>query len=226
MNNKKHIVIYSHGFGVRKDDNGLLSDIASALPEVDSILFDYYEVDEVKQTLTTCSFSEQAEKLTKVISETRLANPDATIDLVAHSQGTIVAALANPEGIRKAIFLATVFDVSLGRTLERYKLNPGAVINLDGDSIFPSLTTGLTKIIPARYWKERAETKSFEAYNNFSEKTEIIFIEANQDQLLPKVDLSELSSKTKVIYLDGNHGFEGEARELLIKVIREEIKLS
>ncbi len=225
MKSKKHIVIYSHGFGVRKDDNGLLSDIASALPEVESVLFDYYEMDEVKKTLTTCAFSEQVEKLTKVISETRLANPDAVIDLIAHSQGTIVAALANPEGIRKAIFLASVFDMSLGRTLERYKLNPDAVIDLDGVSIFPSRTTGLTRIIPAKYWKERAEIKSFEAYNSFAQKSEIIFIEANQDQLLPKVDLSELSPKTKVINLDGNHGFEGEARQSLINVIKEEIKL-
>ena len=52
MQNKKHIVIFSHGFGVRKDDLGLLTDIALAIPEVESILFDYYDVDQKNKILT------------------------------------------------------------------------------------------------------------------------------------------------------------------------------
>ena len=225
MKDKKHIIIYSHGFGVRRDDNRLLSDIADALSGAESILFDYYEADETRKTLTICSFSEQVEKLTKIINEIMSANPDAIIDLIAHSQGTIVAALANPEGIRKAIFLAAVFDLSLERTLERHRLNPEALINLEGVSIIPSKSGGFDRIIPAKYWRERAEIKSFEAYNNFAEKTEIVFVEANQDQLLPKVDLSPLSKKTKVISIDGNHGFEGEAREVLFGIIKKEVEL-
>jgi hypothetical protein len=45
---KKHIIIYSHGFGVRKDDNGLLSYIAEHLPEVESVLFDYYNINDLQ----------------------------------------------------------------------------------------------------------------------------------------------------------------------------------
>jgi hypothetical protein len=42
----KHIVIYSHGFGVRKDDRGLFTDIAATLPSAEHIMFDYNQVDE------------------------------------------------------------------------------------------------------------------------------------------------------------------------------------
>lgn len=224
MPNKKHIIIYSHGYGVRKDDSGLLTDIAEALPEAESILFDYYEVDEIESTITICPISAQIERLNKIVSETRQSNPDAIIDLIGHSQGTIVAAMAKPEGTRKAIFISTVFDMGLGRTIERYKLKPNVEINLDGISRIPS-STGLTKIIPAQYWQERAAIKPFAEYNAFAEKADIVVINANQDQLLPKVDLKELSPKVKVIQLDGNHDFNGEDRKHLIEVIQQEIKL-
>lgn len=105
MNTKKHIVIYSHGFGVRKDDNGLLSDIAENLPELESILFDYYDLDEVSNELLICPPSQQVNKLNKTIQELRIKNPEATIDLIAHSQGTVVAAMAKPDGIRKTVLL-------------------------------------------------------------------------------------------------------------------------
>lgn len=215
----KHFVIYSHGSGVRKDDRGLLTDIAAALPEVESVLFDYFQIDEANKTLTTCPFSKQVDKLRQVVNEVKLANPEAVIDLIGHSQGTIIIALARPENIRKVILLAPVFDADLERTLSRYQSDPRTEINLEGVSKLPSLD-GLIRIVPAEYWRERQESKPIHAYNLLAEKTEVIVIEANQDQLLPKVDLSELNPKIKLTSLDGDHGFGGADRELLIKTIR------
>ena len=42
----EQVVVYSHGFGVRKDDRGLFTDIAAALPEAESVMFDYGSWDE------------------------------------------------------------------------------------------------------------------------------------------------------------------------------------
>jgi len=47
----KHVIVYSHGFGVRKDDRGLLTDIAKSMPGVDHVLFDYNFIDEQANTL-------------------------------------------------------------------------------------------------------------------------------------------------------------------------------
>ncbi len=215
-----HIVIYSHGFGVRKDDRGLLTDIAAALPEVGSILFDYFEIDEENKTLTTCPPSAQVEKLDHVIDEAKKNNPGATIDLICHSQGTIIAALAKPDGIRKTVLLAPAIDLSIERTLNRYRSRPDAEINLEGVSKLPVLD-GLRRIVPAQYWEERKKLQPFREYNAFAEKTEIVIIRANQDEVLPQVDLSELSPKIKLTALDGDHNFNGSAREPLIKMIRE-----
>ncbi|MHB8904043.1 MAG: alpha/beta hydrolase, partial [Patescibacteria group bacterium] len=164
MPTKKHIIIYSHGFGVRKDDNGLLTDIAAALPEVESILFDYFEVDENKKLMYICPLSSQVNKLNKIINEIKTSNPGAVIDLIGHSQGTVVASMTRPEGIRKAILLAPVFDMGLERTLVRYRSKPGAEINLEGISKIPSLN-GLARIIPKEYWRERLAVKPFIEYN-------------------------------------------------------------
>lgn len=217
---KKHIVIYSHGFGVRKDDRGLLSDIAEYIPEVESVLFDYFKIDELAKTLTTCPPSEQASALNQIIKNARLANPGAVIDLICHSQGTIIAALAKPDKIRKVIFLAPVFDMGLERTMARYRTRPDAEINLEGISKLPPLD-GLVRIVPAEYWRERRKLKPFVEYNDFAKKTEIIVVEAGQDDVLSKVDLKELDSGIKLIVLDGDHNFNGAARSPLIKVVRE-----
>lgn len=216
----KHVIIYSHGFGVRKDDRGLLTDIAEAFPEVESILFDYFKIDEEAKTLTICPFGEQANKLNQVIEKARLDYPGATVDLICHSQGTIVAALAKPENIRKVIFLAPVFDLGIERTLKRYQDKPGATINLDGESQLPALD-GLVRIVPAEYWRERILLKPFDEYNKLANKTEIIVLEANQDEVLPRVDLKELDPKIKVISLDGDHNFTGRARNPLMEVVRK-----
>ncbi|MCU0680587.1 MAG: hypothetical protein MUF50_04790 [Planctomycetes bacterium] len=161
MSTKKHIIIYSHGFGVRKDDNGLLSDVAEHLPELESVLFDYYELDEVNNNLLICPSSQQVYKLNKIINDIKTGNPEAIIDLIAHSQGAVVAAMAKPSGIRKVILLAPVFDMGLERTLSRYRTKPDAEVNIDGISRIPS-SIGMTRIIPKEYWQERLNIKSFE----------------------------------------------------------------
>lgn len=218
MNKAKHIIIYSHGFGVRKDGLGLFTDIAEALTDVESVLFDYYEVKD--NLMYICPLSIQAEKLNQVVVDIRNNNPEAVIDLIGHSRGTSVAALAKPDGIRKAILISPVFDTDAARSIARYKTEPGAIIDLDGLSSIPS-STGITKLIPREYWQERNRVQPFVEYNEFAKKTEIIFIEAGQDELVPEVDLSPLDSKIKVISLDGDHNFSGEDRGKLIKLIKE-----
>jgi hypothetical protein len=48
MSKNNHIVIFSHGFGVGKDDRGLFTDIADSLKNVESVMFDYNDIDEAK----------------------------------------------------------------------------------------------------------------------------------------------------------------------------------
>lgn len=221
-NSVPHFIIYSHGFGVRKDDIGLMTDIAlSFAEEAQSLLFEYNEIDEEAKTLIVPPFSVQAAKLKTVIEKTQELHPNAIIDLVAHSQGTMVAGVAQPTGIRKTIFLAPVLDKSIQRSVDRYAANPKANINLNGMSQLPP-KDGFARFVPKKYWSERMNLNVFDLYNKLAELTELIVLNANQDQLLgTSTDLKDLSPKIKIESLDGDHSFNGEARSKLLKTIKK-----
>lgn len=223
--NKKHIVIFSHGFGVRYDDHQLLSGpmgIAEALQveEIETVLFDYFIIDEEKKTLTVRTLGETASMFGEILEKTKQQYPDAIIDVIAHSQGTVSAAMAQPEGVRKVILLAPVFDLSLERTLKRYSTKPDAHIDLDGVSTLHVLD-GYVRYVPKEYWIERKSIQPIPLYNMLADVADVVAIEANQDTILEKVDLGNLSSKITVLGLDGNHSFEGDARAPLIEKIKE-----
>ena len=63
----KHIILYSHGFGVRKDDRGLFTDIANSFTDVDNILFNYNIYDVNQNSLRVSSFTQQSKILAKIL---------------------------------------------------------------------------------------------------------------------------------------------------------------
>lgn len=215
---KPHVIIFSHGFGVRKDGRGLFTDIARALNNTESVLFDYNEFNEEQNTLTVRPLSQQAVILKRVLEETVQSNPEATIDLVCHSQGCIVAGLAKPEGIRKIVLLAPPFDISTDRTVKTFGSRPGAEINLDGVSKFPRRDGSVT-LVPKEYWADRQGIKPTDLYNQLATLAELTVIKATRDEVLGEEDSSKLNPKVHVIEIDSNHDFTGEARGKLLSVL-------
>jgi hypothetical protein len=107
--------------------------------------------------------------------------------------------------------------------LKRYSTKPDTHIDLEGVSTLYAMG-GYVRYIPKEYWPERISVQPIPLYNELAEATELIAIEANQDNVLEKVDLSELSEKVEVIGLDGDHSFNGEARAPLIANILDILK--
>ncbi|HEV2402635.1 MAG TPA: hypothetical protein VGS08_00350 [Candidatus Saccharimonadales bacterium] len=221
MNKPKHLIIYSHGFGVRKDDRGLFTDIAAALPGYDHLMFDYNQVDEAMGNLTVASLNEQAEHLRQVTAETKQNHPDATIDLICHSQGCVVAALANPEGIRKAIFTAPPAQLSIDSMLQLFKDRPGSDINLQGVSRLKRADFSTTNV-PAVYWQS-IEIDPIAHYNEFAKTVQLVLINATEDEIIGSQDFSELSSGIEVIEIATGHNFEGVTRQQLLTAITKEL---
>lgn len=220
MQSKKHIIIFSHGFGTRKDDRGLLSDIAKEFSETPSILFDYNGVDETEKILTVRLLSEQAKMLTDVVEQARIENPETIIDIIAHSQGCLVVALAKPFGIRKTIFVSPSLDNDIEHTIDMFKDRPGTEINLSGISKLARKDGTLT-IVPSEFWVERKKVDPIPLYNELSSQTELVIIKAKQDEILGHSKTEGLDKKIKIIELDGGHQFSGEVRKNLIKTIEK-----
>ncbi|NTW30914.1 MAG: alpha/beta hydrolase [Candidatus Moranbacteria bacterium] len=214
-------VVFSHGFGVRKDGGGggIFTDIAKGLgAEYVPVMFDYNDVSVDEKILHTHPFSDQVRKLNATISEIRNQDPEAVIDLVAHSQGCIVAALANPDGIRKAVLLAPPFVTDIRRSLARYEGKPGAVINLDGESRLPR-TDGTVTIVSAAYWKEREALNYPGLYEAFSAKTELYLVRAQNDEVFGDAELPCVLSNVSVISIPGTHDFTGSFREGMVRAV-------
>ncbi|NTW45772.1 MAG: alpha/beta hydrolase [Candidatus Moranbacteria bacterium] len=214
-------VVFSHGFGVRKDGggDGLFADIAKGLGVgYVPVMFDYNDLSEDGKILHVHPFSDQVRRLSETIGEIRNQDPEAVIDLVAHSQGCITAALANSDGIRKAVFLAPPFMTDIRRSIARYKGKPGAVIDLDGVSRLPR-TDGTVTIVPAEYWKERESLDHPALYEAFSAKTELYLVRAQDDEILGDAELPRPLSDMRVISTPGTHDFTGSFREDMVRVV-------
>jgi hypothetical protein len=218
-----HIVIYSHGFGVRKTGRGLFTAIAKALPDARNVMFDYNPINETSNTLTAKPLHEQALKLRKVINTTRAEYPDAVIDLVCHSQGCVVAGLVKPRGIRKVIMLAPPDEISEARVAEQLGTRKGIDIDVNVRTRLPR-SDGSTTVIHPEYWQSLAGIDPVRLYNRLARFTKLRIINARQDEVLGQVDFEALDPIASVVTLDGNHNFdEYEARKRLIYILQKEL---
>jgi len=224
----KRIIIFSHGFGVAKDSAGLFIDIAQSLgSDVLPVLFDYNDIDEANRTMTTKPFSQQAAILNRHIEQARQDYPDARISLVAHSQGCIVAAVAEPQGLEQVILLAPAESFSVKRLEKAFteRLKPE---HLPDGSVRIPRRNGSYIVIPATFRPEIEHIDPPERYNRLAKLAPTTLIRAAQDDILGKhVDDSRLSSDIKVIKLDGDHNFTDPAdRQGLIQTIKQQLSLS
>jgi isopentenyldiphosphate isomerase len=215
----KHIIIFSHGFGVRKDGRGLLTDIADEFSGAQSILFDYNQISEIENTITVRLLSEQVKILNEVIEKARTENPEATIDIIGHSQGCLVVALAKPSEIHRIVFIAPSLNKDIEHIVDIFKERPGTEINLSGMSKL-ARNDGTITAVPAGFWTEIKQFDPIPLYNELSNKTDLVIINAKQDEILDNKNIQRLDKKIKIIEINGNHNFSGEDRKILIDKIK------
>jgi hypothetical protein len=224
--NTSHIVIFSHGFGVRKEDRGLFTAISSALPDVTSVLFDYNPINESSNTLTAKPLNEQAQKLRKVINSTRLEYPGAIIDLVCHSQGCVVAGLVKPRGIRKVIMLTPPDDISEDVTVKRLSVRMEEPLDVTIRTRL-SRSDGSTTVIHPEYWQSLAGINPIKLYNLLARVTTLRIINAKQDEVLGAVSFEGIDPSVSMITLGGGHNFDDEeSRKRIIYILQKELALS
>lgn len=215
----KRAVVYSHGFGVRKDDRGLFTDIAKALPEIDHIMFDYNLIDEQANTLTVIPLQVQVQKLREQLSK---IDSDTTVDIIAHSQGCVVAALAKPQNVRTILCLAPPDNVDVERLINFFGNREGSVVDIQGQSRIPR-RDGSTTIIPAAYWQSLHGLDVIRLYNRLPDLAKVKFFIANEDEVLGMTNFDKTDERIDLIQISGNHDFTDEDRQHLVNVVRNEL---
>lgn len=218
-----HFIIYSHGFGVRKTDRGLFTSIADALPDFQSVMFDYNPINEQSNTLTVRPLPDQALKLRRVINTVRAEHPGAIIDLVCHSQGCVVAGLVKPRHIRKVILLTPPADMSEATLLEQLGAHKGVDIDVTGRTRLPR-SDGSTTVIRPDYWEGLAGIDPIKLYDRLARFTKLRIISAKQDEVLGEVNFKQSNPTISFVTLDGNHNFDSEEdRKRIVYVVQKEL---
>ncbi len=212
---RNHTLVFSHGFGVRKDSRGLFTDIAAAFPRAKAVVFDYHiENPDEKATLVR-SLTEQAKVLHEAIEKAKQAHPEDIIDLICHSQGCLTAAMLKPEGIRKTVLLAPPARVRAERMIKRFEERHGSELNFEGTSWLRRKNGGLM-IFPSQYWRDLRNVEPIRLYNEFAFETELAIVRARQDEILADADFNELTDSITVMGVDGDHNFTGKASRLAL----------
>lgn len=218
----QHIIVYSHGFGVRKDDRGLFTDIAASLRGATHAMFDYNHIDKTTDNLTVVPLDEQVATLKSEIEKAQSNNPGATIDLICHSQGCVVAALLAPQTIRKAIFIGPPAELSVESMVQIFKNRPGAHIDLQGTSHLTRADFTATDV-PASYWKSIEGVDPIALYNAVSITVPLTIINAAKDEILGSQDFSGLSPRIHITTIDAGHNFEADSRQKLLATVSKEL---
>jgi hypothetical protein len=212
----EHIVIFSHGFGVDKTDRGLFTDVLAGLKGATPVMFDYNETDPKTGSLIVAPLTEQAAKLNQVVVPARLEHPGAVVDLVCHSQGCVVAALLMPKGLRRVVFTAPPAELSVPDMQRLFAGRPGSTVDLSGTSVLARSDGGRT-LVPKTYWDSIRHIDPIAWYADLAKTTELVVINARQDEIIGSRDFSRLDPAVKVVELDADHNFSGNARSELVR---------
>lgn len=205
-------IVCSHGFGVRADDRGLFTDIAAAMPEYRFITFDYNIVED-SGNLIVRPLQEQV----KILNE-HISTESAKVTLLCHSQGCIIASLADLENIDTIIFLAPPTTDSIKHFLGRMLSRKGAVYDPDGVSSLPR-SDGTMTYMSGGYAQSIRAVNIEEKYTNLAAKHNLIIIKAKEDEVLGKTAFDFLD--VPILELDGGHEFAQPHRSELVAELQK-----
>lgn len=211
------IVVFVHGFGVKRDSRGMYTDIANALPDhFGSVLFDLYRIEGEDVHIT--SPSEQLQRIRDVISFVRQAKPDAKLHLIAHSMGCPISALANVSGIETVIFLAPAAKFS-GGTQKYFERYPNA--RMENDTLIIPRKDGTLTNIPMSFFDELKELDAQGLMVEYAATRPLTVIRATEDGVLADISYEQLeaSEDIQIVDIPANHNFEGESRQKMIETI-------
>lgn len=193
----------------------MFTGIAEQLKD-DYRMFDYNSWDEEARKLKVTPLHIQVELLLGEI-----ANLNEPIDLVCHSQGCLVAALAQPENIRSALFLAPATTTTADDFAALFARNGESLYDRENMSILQR-SDGSQTIVPPEYWDSLDEVgDTYAQYERFSKMTKLTIITAGEEEIVAKVDYSGLENVTVDEIPGADHNFTGEAREKIITKVAE-----
>jgi len=220
-----NMVVFSHGFGVRRDGRGMFTQIAEALPEgVGYVLFDYNDIDDDNHTVRIMDLVEQTGRLQKVLAWTRDRPGVKSLSLVAHSMGCIVTALTQPTELAKVIFLAP--PTSIGERTRKYFTTKKGAEKHDDMWVVPR-NDGTVSVVPETFFDQYEQVDAMQVLLDFVAYQPLELVVAAADEVLQDADYEPFAGHPNVQLVNiagASHDFAGNARNLLITTVDQELR--
>lgn len=213
-----HMVVFSHGFGVERTSRGLFTDIVKELPEgYGYVLFDYYDIAD--KTVNIATFEDQQRMLLSIVAWLSEQSSVEDISLVAHSMGCVVAAMAQPPEINRAVMLAPPLHIN-AQTRDFFMNKFG--VERRGDLWVIQRSDGTTSIIPEAMFEEMEDMQADQLLLDYAAVQPYALLLPTHDDVLGHVDYNELALDENVSAQtidDANHNFTDEARQATVKAV-------
>lgn len=210
-------LLFSHGFGVKKDSMGMFTDIADSFSKYKRVMFNYNKIINDGAKTIVPSYKQQAKSLQKQINLIIKKDPRANITLIAHSQGCIVAGLINSRDVSQAILLAPPWSVSP----KRAKYRPNRKVLKNG-VVKITKKNGEIIILSARFILGLKRANPLKVYEKLSNSIPTTIIIASKDDIVHNKEFN-IPDSLSVVSVDGDHNFTGQYRKGLIKALSEYI---
>lgn len=212
-------VVFSHGYGVKKDSKGLFSAIAQALPRgFTPIMFDYYEIsgDNMKVRPPSVMSSMFREKCSGVKSDELI--------LIGHSMGCSILAMSGVKAA-KAILIAppSTMTSKIGYRNRILSHHPDAK-ELNGSIHIPRKNGGIFEITPE--WVNEMETLTHgDCILELVERTKTccIFGSGDEQTPIPNREHPLWKSGARIIEIPGDHNFTGAYRQKAVHEVIEAV---
>lgn len=206
-------ILFVHGFGVMKDSRGMFTELADVFSAhgITPILIDLNEKNDGGDIYMN-SLSEQS----RILRETyeRECSDGSVVDMICHSQGCLVASLANIPDVRTTLFLAPPTENNPEKTISYFSKNPESVVDMNNTSRF-ARRDGTATFVPAIYWEDRARMNYQELYQNYISSHETVVVTALNDEVVSNEHINNIFGLVKIFPLSADHNFTGTAQEEL-----------
>jgi len=217
---KPRMVVFSHGFGVKRDSRGMFTDIVRHLPEgFGYVLFDYYDIDEAHNSVRLTDFAEQVTRLQTVLEWTLKQPRVEDVGMIAHSMGCIVAALTAIRGLSHVVLLAS--PTSIGeRTRKYFTSKEGA--KKQGDTWIVPRKDDTTSLIPESLFDQFEAIDAEQSMLKYADTQPFMLVTASKDMAVKGAVYDRIRAKPGIQYIEilgADHNFSGPNRKPLLETI-------
>jgi hypothetical protein len=210
------MVVFSHGFRVRRDSRGMINDLIAALPlKYGYVAFDYNHYS--TNGVVYATIAEQCETLATVLDWLAVQPLVLSVQLCAHSLGCMIVSKLGRGGMAKVLFLAPPLVIG-DRIQDYFTHKPGAVQK--GDKWDIPRSDGTRSLISIQLFENLASLDATAALQSYAQLQPYTIVKAGNDEVVGDLEyqaaLPLLSGYELIVGAD--HNFTEPSRQQLIEL--------